>query len=472
MAKRMIKCPDCTGEQMTNPKQKETKDQQSIFPFMSGPARDIFNFAADLYNSKSRKKGKKELFDKDCPTCEGKGEIEDKTDRTEQIQSAAKKAEGLKDEILELEASLGPTGGNRHTLVVGDDTLEVGLGYNDSPSYTVIEDGALAQGGVTMEKKAPMKVSKKVNAVVGTNPLATPGGNYTIKCSNKFLVRAGAHGIELSTEGPLKIKAGQTQFIGPEITLGSSQGQVVIEGQHTQINGRSIAITPDTTGSGQVSIGGTMHTTGNIIAQGGAHIEGDMSCISMTMPAKTDRSKHSSQDSQTSQAATWSVDAAEAGLKDFVRSRTIRAQDPANIAISPREIQNISEEQKSLLKKSLPIEEKPTGLIIPGTAIQIQATTCPCNYYGPSTGNIVGVITQPVDLYNFPHHHGQNDGIHAHDTKVPNVNLVDTDEEVRSTGSLKAGPAPVMANISSGGTNLFTKALGLVSKVVATRVNK
>jgi len=472
MAKRMIPCPDCTGEQMTNPKKKETKDQQGIFPFMSGPARDIFDFATSIYDAKSRKKKQEELFDNKCPTCEGKKEIEDKTDRSEQIQAAAQKADSLKDEIVALESSLGPTGGNRHTLVVGDDLLEVGLGYNDSPSYTVIEDGALAQGGVSMEKKAPMKVSKKVNAVVGTNPLSTPGGTYTIKCSNKFLVRAGAHGIELSTEGPLKIKAGQTQFVGPEITLGSSQGQVVIEGQHTQINGKSIAITPDTTGAGQVSIGGTMHTTGNIVAQGGAHIEGDMSCISMTMPGKIDRSKHSSQDSQTSQAAAWSTDAAEAGLKDFVRSRTIRAQDPANIAASPREIANIAEEQKSLLKKSLPIEEKPTGVIIPGTAIQIQATTCPCNYYGPATGNIVGVITREVDLYNFPHHHGQNDGIHAHDSKVPNVNLVDTDEEVRTAGAMKAGPAPVMANVTGGGTNLFSKALSLVSKVAAQRVNK
>lgn len=468
---RKIPCPDCTGQQYVNLFKKNTKDLSALFGSVGSSMRLVLENANILSKSSNRLKDKKSLFKDKCPTCKGEGQIEDKTDQRSQVQAAGQKAQQLQQEITELEAELGGAGpgGNRHTLVVGDDMLEVGLGYNDSPSYKVVEDGSLDPGGAQIEEEAVMKVSTKTNAVIGTNPLATPGGHYTIKCSNKFTVRAGAQGIELSTEGPLVIKSGQTQLVGPEVTIGSAVGRVAIEGKSTSIGGDSISLNPGTGGRGQVSCTGTFSTVGNMVAQGGAHFEGDVSAISMTMPGKVDRSKHSSSDIQTSGAPAWRGECASQGLKDFVRTRTVRAQDPAFLIASPREQQNIAGDKKNLLKKALPIEPQPTGLIIPGTAIRIQGT-CPCNQGGQAAGTIQGTIISPVELRNFPHHHTQGDGVHAHDSTVPNIKLTTGCKSVRAAAKAKEAPAPVMANTSDPSSNLFAQAFQLIQAVVAKRI--
>lgn len=472
MAKgRTIPCPDCTGKQYVNIFKKNTKDLSALFGSVGSSLRLVLENAQILSKSSNRMKDKKSLFKKGCPTCGGKGTIEDKTDQRQQAQAAGQKAQQLQREITELEAELGGAGpgGNRHTLVVGDDMLEVGLGYNDSPSYKVVKDGSLDPGGAQIEEEAVMKVSTKTNAVVGTNPLATPGGHYTIKCSNKFTVRAGAQGIELNTEGPLIIRSGQTQLVGPEVTIGSSVGRVAIEGKATSIGGDSISLNPGTGGKGQVSCTGTFTTVGNMIAQGGAHFEGDVSCISMTMPGKMERTKHSSQDTQTSGAAAWREEAAKQGLQDFVRKTTIQAGDPAGLPITPRGQQNFAADQKNLLKKSLPVEPVPTGIIQIGTPITLQGS-CPCGYSGTAAGQITGTTTALIPLYNFPHHHTLSDGVHAHDDMKPNIKMTTGCKSVRATAKAKEAPAPVMANTSDPGANIFTQAFALIQAVVAKRI--
>jgi hypothetical protein len=202
-----------------------------------------------------------------------------------------------------------------------------------------------------------------------------------------------------------------------------------------------------TGGRGQVSCTGTFTTVGNMIAQGGAHFEGDVSCISMTMPSRVDRSKHASQDIQTTGAAVWQAEAAQQALQDFVRIRSIRAQDPAGLVLTPREQQNIAADQKNLLKKAQPIELIPTGFVV-----GVQG--------GPNT----------LPIYNFPHHHTLSDMIHAHDLTVPNIKLTNGCKTVRATAKQKEAPAPVMANTSDPSSNIFTQAFQLIQAVVAKRI--
>jgi hypothetical protein len=474
--KREIPCPICSGKQYENNFETPTEPKNGQAPFSPGGAQTfIFSFfKKDNTKSDKRLKDRKKLFDKGCPTCKGKGTIEDKTDRTEQVQAAVAEAQAAQQEILDLEAQIGQTGGNQHVMVVGDAMLEVGLGYNDSPSYTVVQDGSLGTG-VSMESQAPMTVGEPVNAVVGTNPLATPGGHYVIKCSNKFTVRAGAQGIELSTEGPLIIRAGQTQFIAPEVTIGSSVGQVAIEGQSLSINGgKSCQINAGSEGNGQISMGGTVSCKSNLIAQGGAHVEGDMSCTSMTMPGIYERSEHASQDQQTSGAPAWAGKCAEQGTKDFLRVHQMRTQDPSGLELTPRGKQDVSADQKNLLKKSQEIEQEPTGLIIPGTQI-IMDVVCPCNSgSGQASGRLVGTVIGPgrgVELRNFPHHHELGDQVHAHENYVPNINKVKSTKEMRQAAKMKQSPAPAMANLAAvnasadkGGFGAMTK--GILGKFI------
>jgi hypothetical protein len=182
----------------------------------------------------------------------------------------------------------------------------------------------------------------------------------------------------------------------------------------------------------------------------------------MTMPGKTERSKHASQDIQTSGAAVWQAEAAQQALQDFVRTRTIRAQDPAGLALAPREQQNIAADQKNLLKKALPIEPLPTGIIRPGE--------CTVQGIDPQGGTQFCTNIAPIPIYNFPHHHTLGDMIHAHDSTVPNIKLTTGCKAVRGTAKAKEAPAPVMANTSDPGSNIFTQAFQLIQAVVAKRI--
>jgi phage FluMu protein Com len=451
MAKtRKQKC-DCLEKVYKNEFKKNSKDLSGLLGSVGSSLRIKLENAGLLAKSSNRLVTKRSMYDDGkCPRCNNTGFIEDKTDQSQQIQAASQKAQQLQKEITQLEADLGGAGpgGNRHTLVVGDDMLEVGLGYNDSSSYKVVENGSADPGGATITKKGVVRDIASTSAVIGTNPLATPGGHYVIKCSNKFTVRAGAQGIELNTEGPLIIRAGQTQLIGPEVTIGSAVGRVALEGKSMSIGGDYISINPGTGGKGQVSCTGTFTTAGNIIAQGGAHIEGDLSCISMTIPAKVTRSKHSSQDTQTTGAAVWQAEAASQGLQDFVRKITVQAGDAGALVLAPRVQQNIAADQKNLLKKGLPVEPQPTG------------------YCTVLAGSSAGI--HPI--YNYPHHHTLSDGIHAHDQETGNFHLTNGCQAVRSTAKAKEAPAPVMANTSDPGSNLFTQAFQLIQSVVAKRV--
>ena len=445
--KKMIDCPDCNGEVITNPKKKESKGLAALFPKMPNSVRVVLNDAQTLLGLK-RTKGKEGLWDKGCPNkdCKG-GKIEDKTDRTKQMQAAKQKAESAKEEITKLEAKLGPPGGNRHTLVVGDDFLQVGLGFNNSQSYTVIEDALIVPGGGSVEKKATLPKTTKCNAVVGANPVAIPGGNYTLQVGNKFTIWAGAQGIDISSKGAVSIHGGITKITGPEVTIGSGVGQVVVEGQHLQLNGKSIALTPDTAGNGHVAIQGNVHTTGNLSTTGGAHIEGDLSFISATCPSKVDRVEHASQDRQVIEGAVWGTQAQVQALQDFARTVQLRLTDVSGFSLSPRGIQNIIEDTKEMMKKIPPREIIPTGVFLPGEII-VQGQ-------GNLGFPVISTNLQPVFFYNFPHHHKIPDLVHAHDMTVPNINIMENDEAVRGTAKAKtASPAPVPANLHQGETVL------------------
>jgi hypothetical protein len=449
--KTSVQCPTCSGKMLVN----DYKQKEETLEGYTGNT----GFAARIPIIGALFKGPKDkqsLFDKKCPTCEGKAELEDKTDQTKQTQKAAEVAQKESKEILELESKLGPLGGNRHQLIVGDDMLEIGLGFNDSKSYKVVKEGQVSPSGGKIESKATIPVYKKSSSVVGTNPLATPGGHYHIKCSNQFSVFTGAQGINLTSVGPVTIKGGITQIIGPEVTIGSSVGPISLEGDHVQITGKSIALTPDPAGNGQVTVQGTMHTAGNAIIGGGAHIDGDLSFNSATCPGRVERSRVSSDPNQVTGPAQWSYTGAANALTDFIRKVTVQLADPTSVLLSPRGMKNIQQEAMSLAKKALPIETQPTGVILPGQCVVVGAN-------GTSTN------PAPIPIYNFPHHHTLADGAHSHDSFVPNIKLMNSSDEVRKNAKQKEAIAPV--GISEPGGNIFSKMGSSILGVLSLRVN-
>jgi len=449
-------CPDCgvvpgvpgSGKQGTNKKKKSVSDTNSWLPNQPFAGLNFFQIAAKVLESVGNffnnitdiltiKEGR-------CRTCQGSRKVEDKSVQTEEINRTVAAANAQKEKLTELESKAsGGTGlgGNDVKFVVGNKFLKVGAAYNDSQSYESIPDGKEVPSGCQIDKQGITKKSTKCAQVNGCNPLPTLGGNYTMEVGNHYKLRAGAQGIELSTEGPLVIKAGQTQIIGPELAIGSATGEVNISGKHTQIGGDSIAITPGRNGDGQVIIQGTTYCSGNMVTTGGAHIDGDLSFISATCPYKEERSKHSSQETEFNGPARWSLTAAAQGLKDYLRTSTIRTLDPSLISVSPRQVLNFYMDFIELAEKALPLELLPTGLILPGQCVVV--------------GLGVSVNPGPIPVYNFPHHHTLTDMIHAHNMRVPNINLVEDDEQVRNTAKPKELRAPVPINKESALLKLF-----------------
>jgi len=207
-----------------------------------------------------------------CSACGSGDMITDPSDDSEKHDNAAQIAKSTADERKKNENLLSPPCGNRYTVIQGCDLLEVGLGMNTSPSYRVDKDKGIRNSRlldpseVDTKKAGPVSpVGAKANHVQGINPISTPGGHYVIKCSNKFSVVVGAQGIDITTGGPVNIHGGITTITGPEVTVGSKTGRLVLEGDVVNINGKSIEVAPT---DGHLFVKGNISNTGNIVSGG------------------------------------------------------------------------------------------------------------------------------------------------------------------------------------------------------------
>ena len=427
--KRKVPCPTCKDSKgkdkkiLNNQGGNKSTPNNAIIPHSNTSI--VLEFLGTVGELFGIKKVTAQEALEECPTCKNEGEVEDFTDSNPQEQKAKAKAEAMKDQITQLEKKLGPPGGNRYTLVTGDEYLEVGLSINDpGKSYKVYEGKGYAPYGNDI-KKGTVPVHGKANVVRGTNPLALPGGHYHIKCSNKFSVFTGVQGIAFESLGPITINGGITRITGPSVTVGTSIGQTLIEGGDVNVSGNSIALTPAPGGSGQVACQGTFSTAGNITATGGAHIDGDLSFTSATCPAKVTETETSSQTDQTTGPATWYPTCAIDGLTDFTRCVQEMILNPKLKAFCPRGIEDLTSRTINLLRKQQGLELQPTGLVfgvMPGPAV--------------------------LPIFNFPHHHKMEDMSHSHSQLTPNIRLMrgaDGAQQVRDLAKAKTKPAPVPA---------------------------
>jgi hypothetical protein len=451
MAKK-IPCPQCkssTGGERYMPANKKTNPLTDLSGFF-GATMDTIMMPIRVVNEflRGNQQPYSSVQDKECSLCNGTGEIEDGTDLEEGIKKAEAEIKASQDEIQKLEAELtdGIPGGNRHTLILGNEMLEVGVGMNDSPSYKTVEDGSAAPSGVEVTKKGVVDKFLKTTAIAGINPIATLGGNYTIKCSNKFTLFTGAQGIELDTYGPVTIGGGITRIIGPEVTVGTSKGATIIEGESLRMAGKTISLEPRGDGDGHVNVRGTLSTTGNINTMGGAHIEGDLSFISATCPQKVENTKMAGNVNLTTGPAQWSMQCTMNGIIDLVRKVTARSGSSTNFLLSPRGMQYINDEMISMMKKTMPIDMVQSGIAI---------------------GVMPGPSIAPV--YSFPHHHALPDDGHTHSMVVPNINTMKDSDEVRQSSGIACNSrAPQSANTKEGFIN---KALQSIVNVITMRIS-
>ena len=403
-----------------------------------------------------------------CKVCEGKGSIPDPAKKANTAaQQAAANHKANADEITKLENKLAPAGGNRYTVIQGSDLLEVGLGMNDVASYTVLKDAAVRNKRLVAHadlssKGAPMFFEgAKCNYVQGTNPPASPGGHYFIKCSNKFSVMAGAQGIDLTTGGPITISGGITRISGPEITIGTQTGPLSLEGEVVNINGKSIEITPS---DGDLCVRGNISSSANVRVGGHTHSQ-SMSFVHGSCVGYKTWTDNATPKELGTYGAKWG----SAGVKGITHTSLDLANYAINIASDPTDIQaalgmssmnDFMDKIMNMTYQSLPYELLPTGYILPGTVITLALG----NITGVATGTVTGPITitggtvlatvaAPILLNNFPHTHIMPSQPHCHSIRVPAMDIsADTTEQLlaKQSGVENGVPLPKQNGATEG----------------------
>jgi hypothetical protein len=425
-AQREVQCPVCTGSILI-------KFAGRVFSSICGWLQKTFNIRADIiqtikdYVIERLPASKRSLFKAgQCGACGGKGTITDVTDDRAKYAQAASIAAGKAPRIEELEAQLGPSG-NEYKIVAGHVVHEVGLGMNDVASYRQEPDkGARLKGmgvaGSALDPKAPaMPTGGKCCVTVGCNPIASPGGQYTIKCSNKFAVLAGALGVEITTGGPVTIKGGITRITGPEISIGTQTGTLGLEGEVVNIVGKSIEVGPK---DGQFIVRGSGGTTADFTVGGNLHAE-SASIVKLETVGRNEPSKVSAATNLYSGPAFWGGKSTEgiiAALKELLGFVLTHVTNPelAKHLVSLRYSDGLEDNAVNIAYMTLPLELVQTGIV--------------CNVMpGPAT----------LPIYNFPHIHAQFDQDHYHETRVPDIDCTaESAKELRSKQVSQGSPAP------------------------------
>ena len=473
-----IKCPTCNGGQkqvivnQAGKKYIDLTDQVTRWP---QAVRKLVQGIDDLVNGIITVADVNDRwFKKVCPTCHGLNIVEDPTGQTGfNAEKAAIKYKEIAQPLTEQEQIYGDKAtGNRYTIVANYDVLDVGAGMNNNPSYRIDPSGH-APGHIGTDVPQVV-VHHKSPVVQGTQPASTPGGHYAIKCSNKFTCLVGAQGIDIATHGPINITGGQTKISGPDVTIGSSTGPVNISGHHLQLTGQTLSIRPVGL-SAQAIVQGTMGVTGNIVVGGGVHVDGDLSFTSATVPSKMVRTKYSSDWSMNTAMATWAGPAerrlgapplgyenvqetssstgtnanSEIGqaltfeTENYTRSLVAMTNDPSKLHETYRGFMTVADHNAHLAYLLYTTEWQPTGVCMAETFEKKELKV----YSKPGgKGKLVGYVKiDKMPMYNYPHQHQLFDGWHTHEMEVPNINLLDTADEVRKVSSPKALPVPFPA---------------------------
>jgi hypothetical protein len=434
---RQIPCPFCLGEMLVK---KAGRPFQRISGFLQRSFSIKLPSSLMKFLQENKPVSKQNARKGKCPVCGNKRVILDPSDDSTKWTAAANNLKGKSKEIQEQEAKLAPPCGNRYTVIQGSDLLEVGLGMNDVASYRVDKECSARNGRMTdlgsketdPKQIGPHPLGAKANHIQGTNPPSSPGGHYVIKCSNKFSLITGAQGIDITTGGPITINGGITQITGPEVTIGTQTGRLVLEGETVNIGGKSIEMAPT---DGQVFVKGTLGATGNIMCGGHAHME-SASVVNLETTGKNQESAVSAPNNVYGGPAFWGSIAGEgitASLKELASYTLFNTTNPehAKNVTSLRFFNGLGDNLQNIAYMLRFVEFVPTGIcIVP----------------------VVGVPTLGL-VYNFPHCHAMPDQMHTHETRIPDIKCdADDAASLRGAQGGVSGPAP----LHKSQTNLLT----------------
>jgi len=260
-----------------------TSDTPS-FEFLFGVQSTYANTVSDLIDpgSPARFLGKTA-----CPVCGGSGKSPSSRDGDWDVETDKEKhvIDNLQTKIQKIiatEKKLG-LGGSEIVNITKHKIENIGLIYNDFPSVRIDEVGKIENYQVQSFDKGVVTTKKESALLEYVHQDDFPGGDYTQNIGNKWNVLVGSGGVSIKSTGGVDIGGTITNIAGQQVNI-SSEYEINMSSKRIDIAAEMLTLRNKH--SRQVLIDSNLGVSQNVVIQGGAHIEGELSVHHVSAPVE------------------------------------------------------------------------------------------------------------------------------------------------------------------------------------------
>ena len=223
----------------------------------------------------------------DCPVCGGTGLSPSSKDGEWVIEN--QKEDGIVSNIqtkiqaiFDAEKKFG-LGGSEIVNITKHKIENIGLMYNDFPSVRIDEVGKIDNYEVQAFEKGVVTTKKESAILEYVHQDDFPGGDYTQNIGNRWNVLVGSGGVSIKSTGGVDIGGTITNVAGQQINL-SSEYEINMSSKKIDIAAEILTLRNKN--SRQVLVDSNLGVSQNVIIQGGAHVEGELSVHHVSAPVE------------------------------------------------------------------------------------------------------------------------------------------------------------------------------------------
>ena len=222
-----------------------------------------------------------------CPVCNGSGKSPSSRDGRWEVdtEKETKVIDNLQtkiQKIINIEKKFG-LGGSEIVNITKHKIENIGLIYNDFPSVRIDEVGKIENYEVQAFEKG-VATTKKASALLEyVHQDDFPGGDYTQNIGNKWNVLVGSGGVSIKSTGGVDIGGTITNIAGQQVNI-SSEYEINMSSKRIDI--AADMLTLRNKHSKQVLVDSNLGVSQNVVIQGGAHVEGELSVHHVSAPVE------------------------------------------------------------------------------------------------------------------------------------------------------------------------------------------
>lgn len=189
-------------------------------------------------------------------------------------------AAATQKKLLDIESQLGE-GGDYVICASRNIRIVCGAAVNNNPqAYVDLEGRQIPTGTVVTEDGMTTATGAAPKLVEVDNHSFFPCGQFTLEVGNGFNIKTGGGGINLSTCGSLNLQTDTIVKIGALQTVVGGKDIIVAGDTNVSIASPNLNLTSEN----QIFLNGNVGINQNLLVQGGAYFDGNLTCNSITAP--------------------------------------------------------------------------------------------------------------------------------------------------------------------------------------------